>query len=65
MNVALSFMIVFKSSDRSVNIQSSFRGNIAVSREAMVLFFETRLKLKGRYFESKMAHISFVCNKLI
>ena len=65
MNVALSFMIVFKSSDRSVNIQSSFRGNIAVSREAMVLFFGTWLELKEKHFESKMAHISFLCNKLI
>ena len=37
MNVALSAMMDFRSSERSVTIQSSLRGRIAVSRDIMDL----------------------------
>ena len=42
MNVALSFIICFRSSPRSVTIQSSLRGSIAVSRDITDLFCKRR-----------------------
>jgi hypothetical protein len=46
MKVALSTMMVFKSSARSVTIQSSFRGNIAVSLDTRDLLLKPP---KGQY----------------